>query len=102
MPGTKKNWVKSKAQIREEALDREIDKISNAALAALKGDCGIQGLTQKAYAQKGIIKSERTLTNWSKLNLDGVDFREVFRSLILAGYTVEVSFKKGGVTFGNV
>lgn len=92
----------SKAQRLEEKINKEVDKISKAALDALNGDCKIRGLTNKTYHEMGIIPSDRTLTNWGKSKLKGVDFREVFRSLVLAGYEINITLSKEGITIGNV
>ena len=92
----------SKAQRLEEMVNDKVDEIVKVALDALNGDRGIQRLTNKAYADKGIIKSEKTLADWDKSKLKGVDFREVFKALTRAGYKIEIVLSKESVTFGNV
>ena len=92
----------TKAQRLEEKVNKEVDKVSKAVLDALNGDRSIRGMTNKAYAEKGIIKSERTLTNWGKDMLKGVNFREVFRALVLAGYEIDITLSKEGITIGTI
>lgn len=104
MPRVKENWCNpmTKAEKQELKINQEIDDISKVILDALNGDCSSTAKTQKAYHEKGIIPSERSLTNWGKNQLNGVDFRRLFRSLILAGYEIEISLKKGCATYSYI
>lgn len=104
MPRVKENWCNpmTKAEKQELKINKEIDDISKVILDALNGDCFSTVKTQKAYHEKGIIPGDRTLTNWGRGQLKGVDFRKLCRSLILAGYEIEINLKKGCATYSYI
>lgn len=93
---------KTKKQRLEEKIDKNVDEVAELILDSLKGDCGIRGLTNKAYHEIGVIPSERTFNSWGRRKLKGIDFREVFRCLVKAGYGIEIKITKGNRCYGIV
>ena len=87
---------------KEDRLKEKVNTTTKVFLDALNGDRGARDMDKKTYAQKVIDKNERTLTNWTRSNLEGVPINEVFRAAILAGYKINLVLTKEGMTYGNV
>lgn len=93
---------KTKKQRLEEKIDKNVDEVAELILDSLKGDCKIRNMTSKDYAEQGIIPHERTFNSWGKNNLKGVDFRKVIRSVVMAGYGIEIKITKGNRCYGVI